>query len=303
MAWLEGTVAAWRKVRPSDLRLSDAKLPWMVLFDGNCVAEVNAESTTSKLGGELITFKGEKASVRFSQHDGTITLPDGGKMPAGVISFAANYAGGAKTFFTAALPAVWRADKDLSTEPRIDTLVRAVYVHELTHTYHRNFFARLTEIERSLNRVENFGDDIIQKRFGTDERFAALYRDEIGLAERAVNTAGRTDRKRLARQLLAAIKSRRDAFYTGDNAQWAEIEDIFLTMEGVANWAGYRAAVRDGLSQADASKLIRRSGAYWSQEEGILIFMLIDSLLPGWQRRVFNGERVSIIHLLEAAAR
>lgn len=74
-------------------------------------------------------------------------------------------------------------------------------------------------------------------------------------------------------------------------------------MEGVANWAAYRAAIVDGMTPDNALRLIRRSGKYWSQEEGIVLFLIIDSLLPNWQKITFSNERVSIVDLLERATR
>ncbi|MBK6722924.1 MAG: hypothetical protein IPG58_06465 [Acidobacteria bacterium] len=64
-------------------------------------------------------------------------------------------------------------------------------------------------------------------------------------------------------------------------------------MEGVANWAAYRAAIADGMTAETASRLIRRSGKYWSQEEGIAIFdnRFADAEMAKdrvWQRASFH---------------
>jgi hypothetical protein len=303
--WLGRTAATWKMVRSHSLRLPPAKLPWMVVFDRECVYNINPNEKYSPAPGfgYVLKLGNETVSVRSRNHAGTVDLPDGASIPARVISFAANYDSDSRSFFTAALPSVWERDDYLRSEPRLASLVRAVYIHELTHTYHRNFFARLSAIEKTLAGVEKFDDDIVQNQFGRDEAFRDMYLSEIASAQKALLSPSRRDRKVAAKELLQAINDRRAKYYTGNNAKYAEIEDIFLTMEGVANWAGYRAALADGLSDADAQRLIRRSGKFWSQEEGILLFLLIDSLVPGWQKAAFSGENVSIVKLLERAAK
>ena len=303
LEWLGKTIDVWKKVRSGPLGLPAAKSPWMVLFDKDCVLNLNPDPKFFAVTGtaETLRLGGDALKVYTARHAGTIELPDGGRIPAKVISFAANYNGDRGSFFTAALPSIWAQAENLKDEPRLPSLIRAVYVHELTHTYHRNVFARLTAIEKQLTDVEKFDDDIVQNRFGKDAGFRDAYTAEIAMAQQAVSMNPRRDKKQSAKRLLRSILDRRAKFYTGENAKFAEIEDIFLTLEGVANWAGYRSALENGLSSEDAQRLIRGDGKYWSQEEGILLFLLIDSLVPNWQKAAF-GDGLSIVQLLERAS-
>ncbi len=305
--WLDGTVRVWRSVRVDSLKLAPARLPWLVLFDEKCVHNINPDvkfaDQQDKTDRSYRVLGGERVAIFSTEHSGQIKLPDGQTIPAQLISFAANYDGDKRSFLTAALPSIWRKAEHLKTENNLETLVRSVYIHELTHTYHRNFFARLSVIEKELKDVENFDDDIIQNTFGKDEQFQTAYLKEIDLAIKAEQEPNRSQKRTAAKLVLDAIKQRRTQFYVGENAKFAEIEDIFLTMEGVANWAAYRAAIADGLTEDSASRLIRRSGKYWSQEEGIVLFLIIDSLLPNWQKIGFGKQRVSIVDLLERATR
>ena len=41
------------------------------------------------------------------------------------------------------------------------------------------------------------------------------------------------------------------------------------------------------LSKALALREVRRGGKYWTQDEGLALFLTIDRLLPGWQRQAF----------------
>jgi hypothetical protein len=305
--WLDGTVRVWRSVRADSLKLAPARLPWLILFDEKCVYNINPDvkfaDQQDKTDRSYRVLGGERVAIYSTEHLGKIKLPDGQTIPAQLISFAANYDGDKRSYLAAALPSIWAKAEHLKAEQNLKTLVRSVYVHELTHTYHRNFFARLSVIEKGLKDVENFDDDIIQNTLGKNDQFRNAYLDEIALAVKAGQEPDRVKKRLAAKLVLTAIKHRRAQFYVDDNEKFAEIEDIFLTMEGVANWAAYRASIVDGMTPENASRLIRRSGKYWSQEEGILLFLIIDQLLPNWQKIAFGKQRVSIVDLLERATR
>ncbi len=72
-------------------------------------------------------------------------------------------------------------------------------------------------------------------------------------------------------------------------------------MEGVANWAAYKSARVQGLNESDAVKLIRRGGTFWSQDEGFGLFLVIDALLPNWQKETFDKSMTTVLELLNKA--
>ena len=102
---------------------------------------------------------------------------------------------------------------------------------------------------------------------------------------------------------LEAIDQRRHRFFAGETAEFAEIEDVFLTMEGVANWAAFKAALDQGLPRPEALKLIRRGGKYWSQDIGLALFLVIDDMLPSWQKRAFAPRNATAYELLRDAVK
>ena len=79
------------------------------------------------------------------------------------------------------------------------------------------------------------------------------------------------------------MKTRRAKYFVGADAVYADLEDLFLNMEGVANWAGYRLASRESASLPDAVAFMRRGGKHWSQDEGLALFLVIDAAVPAWQ--------------------
>ncbi|MGH7630503.1 MAG: hypothetical protein ACREOF_14195 [Gemmatimonadales bacterium] len=83
---------------------------------------------------------------------------------------------------------------------------------------------------------------------------------------------------------------------------YRELEDLFLTMEGVAGWAAYTLAERDphlAAVEADAKAI---ASTAWVQGEGLVLFLLMNRMVPDWRERVFGSEPASPFLLLEEAA-
>ena len=305
--WIEETLRLWEKTRKDALLLSAEKLPWIVLFDESCVWHVNPEISAIKSANPQTvktSFNRKLIDVYLLKHDGKIRLPNGEEIPAQLMSFASSYDERKKSFMVSAMPAVWRKAPNLKDEKNLDALVRSVFVHEMTHTQHRNFYARLDEIEKQLAGVENFNDDLIQNTFGTQDAFRRAFETEHDLLYRAVAETDISRKRELAKKALDSIQSRRRQFFADKTAVYGEIEEIFLSMEGAANWAAYKSLMKQGLSEADALKTIRGKGKFWTQDEGIALFLVIDFLLPAkWQKKAFGARASSVIELLAEATR
>jgi len=272
-AFLAEAVKTWDVVRAEDLRLAPAPLPSFVVFDEHCVWRDGAGA----------------------EHQGTIALPGGNEAPARALAFASSDAG--KAFLVLALPSVWRADERHRDDPKLDLLVRSVFVHEMTHTRQADSLgARLTELETE-HKIENLNDDLIQQRFASRDGFTAAFTKERDLLYDVANEKNAKRRLALAKEASRAIEQRRARFFIGDDAYFAELEEIFLGMEGVANWAGFRAAMRAGLTRDEAVTLMQGSRKWFSQDEGLALFLAIDALTPGWQQRVFRDKPEPAFHL------
>ena len=306
--WVGNAIAAWTKVRKESLGLPSAKLPWLLLFNETCVVNIEPDPKFLHHDPLLVRPKRSRfgrATVRawIAPHGGKISLPDGGEVPAGLLSFAAPYDSGKASFLISALPAVWRKAPHLQSEPNVDVLAASVFVHEMTHTLHSGFYDQLSEIEKRKKTPDEIDDDIIQKRFEKVEEFRAMIETERKLLHEAASQPGRAEKRRLAAMALKAIDQRRHRFFADETAEFAEIEDVFLTMEGVANWAAFKAALDQGLTRPEALKLIRRGGKYWSQDIGLALFLVIDDLLPNWQKRAFAAQNATAYELLKDAVK
>jgi hypothetical protein len=279
--FIGNAIRTWDAVRHDSLHIDAAPLPRLIFFDERCVLD------------------GERAYA----HHGTIKLPDGNEVPPQLMTFAGSY-DGQKPFLIQALPSVWRTVERHHDNPQLDRLMRAVFVHEMTHTVQtRAFGERLTELEK-LHNLTDLNDDIVQDRFKTNPEYVAAFKAELD-ALYAVSAEQDPARRRvLARDVLRMAQERRAKYFVADHAWMAEIEEIFLGMEGAANWAAYRAAVLDGASREEAINLINRGGRIWSQDEGLALFLAIDALMPGnWQEQVLGARAGGVWDLLDQATR
>ena len=291
-AWVDDVLAQWEAVSANALRLTSARVPWIVVFDASCVWHLNAEPAV--LG----------ARPAQSAHGGRVWLPDGKEIPPQITSFSGSAGADDRPYLVMALPAVWKQDPRNAADPTFDRLLRGVFVHEMTHTRQTSGIGRrIAALEQRSGLPAGFNDDIVQQRFAEREGFRASYERERDLLYEAAAARDPARRRQLAAAALAAMRERRGRYFTGADAVYADIEDLFLGMEGVASWAAYRAAIGEGLNEAEAVAFIRRGGRFWSQDEGLALFLVFDVLLPDWRARMFGETLPSVADTLEEAAR
>ncbi|HEV7763987.1 MAG TPA: hypothetical protein VGQ76_03195 [Thermoanaerobaculia bacterium] len=273
-AFVDKSLATWDAVRADALKIPVVPLPTFVLFDQKCV-------WTDGKGAE---------------HTGTIKLADGNEIPAQVLAFATSHEG--KTYLIMALPSVWRTEERHRNDPHLDVLLLSVFAHEMTHTRQaESLGGRVSELE-TQHKIKDLNDDIIQQRFASINGFTAAFEKERDLLYAIANEPDAKKRRTLAKGAIHAIEKRRAHYFKGDNAYYAELEELFFGMEGVANWAGFRAAMHEGLSRADAITVMQGSRKWFSQDEGLALFLAIDALNPGWQQKVFSDKPAAAFDLL-----
>lgn len=307
--WVQRALDGWDLVRRRFLKAAPRPLPWIILYDASCVWDLApAAPPLSADAQELpsgLTFDGAPVPVRAARHGGTVLLPNRVEIAIEVKASTALYRNGRATFFVMSMPSVWRRDKRHAGKPFLDEYLQGVFVHELTHTL------QLVPINRRLRRLvgrsdvpAQLTDDAIQVRFGGDRSFSRMFERERDLFYRAALARDASARRDLVRKGLAAVQARHAQYFRDSNAAYAEIEGVFLTMEGVAQWAAYSLTrTRDAQRAGDlaALNLVRDDRRYWSQELGLALFILLDAMVPGWQDRVFEPLPPSPFLLLDEA--
>jgi hypothetical protein len=235
----------------------------------------------------------------------TVPLPNGAAVPVEGLAFTSVYEGraGAGAFFVTALPEVWAHDPRYAADTTNgDEFVRGVLSHELVHTLQmvgiRDRMERLVEQYPNLPAV--LDDDLIQRRFQPIPGVDSAMRVEIDLLYQAAAEPAAGRARALGRDALDQIGSRRARFYADSAAAYTGLEELYLNMEGVASWGavqlGRRRAPRE--SAATVVDRIRDNRKWWSQEEGLALYLLVDRFVPGWRGRTMPPELASPVALL-----
>jgi hypothetical protein len=287
-AWAESALRNWRLVERDALKLPPAPFPKIVAIDEHCTA-IGKETATG-------TF-----AWQGTAHAGEATLPDGKSVAVGPISFAAPDPSARRaTFFAMSTPSVWRA-KGVQSALGLEKLMDGVLLHEMSHT--RQFEAVAAHLEHV---PDDIGDDSLQEAFAKNPDYVRDYEAERDLLYAAAHAASDAEARSLAAQALEHMRKRRDRWFAGDNAKWREIDDTFLAMEGLGQWVihwWFTSPQGLALDAVTAEREVRRNRKWWTQDEGLALFLVIDRLLPGWQSRAFRPDGALAEELLAAAVR
>ena len=100
------------------------------------------------------------------------------------------------------------------------------------------------------------------------------------------------------------MRTRQQRWFRGHDAYLAEADDIWLTMEGSAQWAAYQWLIdpRGGAIARDTAFTSFSKGRWWSQVEGFALFMALDRLVGDrWKRHAFIDGKKTGLEMLNAA--
>ena len=282
--WLEAALANWQRAAKQELQLADAPLPMVHAVDATCTYVLPAGSFAAKRG---------------EPHGGQITLPSGDQVPLGPISFAFD-----RDQFVMSLPSVWRA-AGVTSELGLEKLMDGVLLHEIMHTRQSQLAAELLDpIAAAHGLEETLSDDLLQMVFEDDPEYEAAYGEEVSALFAAAAVEDDIAARGLAAHALHLMLARHARWFTGRNAHFAEVDAIFLTMEGMGQWLIYRYFVSPeggSVPAEQALAAVRRGGRWWSQDEGLALMLVVDRLLPDWQQRAFRDPDWRAERLLAAA--
>ena len=297
--WLQGSYAAWEQVRTRQLGLPEASPPDLVVFDRWCAYELSTgRSGTIRVAAGTDTLVGEGRP-----HDGTIRLTNGLTRPVRAEAFAALLPGDSATVLVIALEDVWREDPDYRTSTEDwRALLRRSFVHEMTHARQLPTWTPMLRIAATRAGLADFDDDVIQQVFDTVPGFGRAIGEETALLYEAAAHPSRERQRALATQAIQRMQMRRARVYGGEDAPWARVEQILLDIEGAAQWAVWAHVGNSTRLRVDErTSIVRGSGHYWSQEQGLALYLLLDALVPDWPRQMFSANPPSSLDLLVAA--
>jgi hypothetical protein len=285
-AWADGALAASDYVMEQRLHLAHERHPTIILFNERCRFEA-APSNTPQWVGEA--------------HTGKVRLVKDG-IPARVVAMEDTNPKTGEEYFVMSLPTIWEAAKLMKPG---DQGLTAVFLHEFSHTRQGHALKPLFDAaEAKFHPPEYFTDDSLQARFKDDPAYVAVYEKESDLLYRAAAEPDDTKARELARQVLALMEARQKRWFTGKDEMWKTYDDLFLSMEGLGQWNAY-AWLSDpkggGLTTDAARDKMRGKRHWWSQEEGLGLFLVIDRFVPGWAAQAFGSPPALGIDLLRQA--
>lgn len=290
--WVNRSVAAWNDTSERVTKIGHQQKIQAVFFDARCVVT----SETAMNGGVQ--------QWKATGHSGKVTIPNGAVIPADVISFAMG--GDQKNFFVMSTPSIWRAANKLDNGlGSLETLMTHVVLHEGTHVAQIPTYGKRMEHLAERNKLpESFNDDSIQQRFESVPAFSGSIAEETALWIAAAGANDRDEAVKLARDALAKMHARQQRWFTGNDAYLTEAEDIWLSMEGSAQWAGYAWLIdpKGGNVPRDTVFASFTKGRWWSQVEGFAMFMALDRIAgESWRSHAYGDGAKTLIEMLEEA--
>ncbi len=292
-AWVDRSVEAWRFASREITGITSVPDLQGVFFSADCVLQ--SENALSVPAPPVVTWTA-------TPHDGTVPLPDGSEMPAGVTSFVSGQDD--VIYFVMSTPSVWEA-AGVGTNPQLSTTMVAVLLHEGSHVAQIGPYGpRLGALIERNNLPDSFNDNAVQERFRANVEFAESVQQETRLFLEAAVAEDEAEAGRLAREARRMMRERQARWMIGDDAYLVEAEDIWLTFEGAGQWTGYQWLIHPrGGAQPREEVLARFTrGRQWSQTEGFALVMALDRLAgSGWKRHAFGDGARTVLEMLDDA--
>lgn len=291
-AWSDRAIEAWHFASRELTGIGRVPSFQAIFFSADCTIR-SADALSGPEGN---------ASWIATPHDGIIALPDGSEMPAGVVSYVSGEED--LTYLVMSTPSVWEA-AGVGKGPALDTLMIAVLLHEGSHVAQVGpYGARLDALIDRNGLSDSFDDDSLQDRFGENAEFAASVKRETELFHEAAAAEDDSEARALARGARKLMLERRARWLVGDDAYFAEAEDLWLTFEGAGQWTGYQWLVHPrGGAQPPAEVMAKfTKGRFWSQTEGFALVMALDRLVgPRWKQHAFGDGARTVLEMLDDA--
>lgn len=291
-AWVDRVLEAWRFASREITGIGGVPGSEAIFFSADCVLR-SANALDSPAGAVTWTA---------TPHAGEVALPNGSRIPAGVTSFASSEKG--VTYFVMSTPSVWQA-AGVGEGPTLETTMVAVMLHEGSHLAQIGpYGARLDALIERHRLPDSFNDNAVQDRFQANEEFAASVKEETRLFLEAASANDAGEARALASNARRLMLARQARWFVGNDAYFAQAEDLWLTFEGAGQWVGYQWLVhpRGGAERPDELMARFTRGRHWSQTEGFAVVMALDRLAgPRWKRHAFGDGKRTVLEMLDDA--
>jgi hypothetical protein len=303
---------AWELVAKETYGFNTLSPVKLVLFDEKFVY------TTSKVtgeGGEIVAGPTlfDKPFVWYKKaHNGQLVMPDSTKSPVQIMSYTKPLFEKEDTtaFFVTPLPSYWKIKDIGDHEIGYDSLSLIVFLHEFTHS--QQIIKSHDGMDGIINGYlskhpkdgEVFGDDMMQDLFEKDAEYTKTFKNEMDLFYAACEETDKTKQKTMALNAISVMEKRQKGILEKDKKDLAEIDNYWLTLEGVAQYSTYAWLIHPkggNLSHQNALPILKTR--FWSQEEGFPICYLLAKFsgTENWGKAMFCRNPTTTVKLLKEA--
>ena len=301
----ENWFKAWELISKDVFKLEKQSPASFVFFDSTYVY------TTSPLtgqGGKEINgpqLFDEKQVWYKKEHQGFIILPDSIKREVQMMIFASpTKEDKVKAYFVMPLLSFWIKEKVDGHGIGLEKLTAGVFTHEFSHTTQLESFDKFGQYFEAYQKEfgeENFGDDMMQNIYENDTLIKLAYTKELKLFQNA-STSNEIEQTKNTKIALSSFYIKHNLILEKDKKDLKKIDDIWLTMEGVGQYAMYEYFINPkggNLSESESLKAMKTR--WWSQEEGFAMFQLLAKYKKPeiWAKDFFNADMKTIIESLE----
>ena len=296
---------AWELVSTDLLKIGEHKPPVMLFFDKEFLFTNSDKEIGNGVKINGPDFFGKKLPWTKIKHNDTIQIPTGQKLPIGLLSFAVPIDKKEnKPFFVMALPSYWESKKVVSKKLGNKNFYTSIFLHEFAHTQQSNNFGKqLDKFARTYNFENNLNDDMIQREFAKNSFYVSNLKSEIDIFYKAYWSKDTSDLKQLVKEGLRMYKQRQKRYFTGKKEIYKDLDNFFLTMEGIGQYvAFYWLTSKEGanLSAITAIEGLRRNKDNWAQEESLALFLIYTKITnPDLGKEMFENELLNITNLID----
>jgi len=151
--------------------------------------------------------------------------------------------------------------------------------------------------------IFDFSDDIVQNIFSKNKEYIDLYNSEVNSFYNSIS-----DEELNTKEVLKGfnLMDRRQKNYFKNKYQsLSEIDDLFLTMEGLGQYSMYLWLIDPKGGKIDkniAVTGVRRNKKWWSQDEGLALFLILERLMKPeiWAKKMFGTKTATATELIRS---
>lgn len=298
--------SAWTLVYKDIYKIDKIQPVAFVFFDEKYVystSSISVNNGESVKGPDLLNLK---LTWKKALHHDTLTLPDKAKIPVGILSFASEILDNKhQSFFVMPLPGFWKKAGIESKELGLDNLITGVFIHEFSHSQQmQNFGVKISQFEKQNNFGTEFSDDMIQNIFSKDNGYVDLYNLEVSSFYNSIS--GRELNMSEVSKGFHFMSQRQKKYFNNQYQSLSEIDDVFLTMEGLGQYSMYLWFIDPkggNIDKNTAIEGVRRNRKWWSQDEGLALFLILERLKKPevWAREMFGTKTVTVTELIRSS--